>query len=239
MKISIANVSEKINDDEFTRALLAMQCQVTEHFAPHWAVDITIQRAEVQRALKPTPEMLLSDAILYVGETNDDPQQVADAIGYHDQNHRGIPFGFVFTDVAEKVGEPWTATLSHEVLELGADPEVNRLVMAPHPLDGRRRCLLSYEVCDPTQSDTYKINGVVVSNFVTPRYFASLPRENRTQTNYLNLPLERFGCREGGYLSYLDLESREWREFYGSHAARERAEAKKILANARRVARRG
>jgi len=31
------------------------------------------------------------------------------------------------------LGESWTVTLSHEALELIADPEVNLLVAGPHP----------------------------------------------------------------------------------------------------------
>jgi hypothetical protein len=55
------------------------------------------------------------------------------ALGYHDRNFSGIPFGFVFTELSREIGENWSVTLSHEALELIADPEVNLLVMGPHP----------------------------------------------------------------------------------------------------------
>jgi len=51
--------------------------------------------------------------VLYLG----DKANVDEALGYHDINHRGIPFGFVFTELSKKMDENWTVTLSHEALE--------------------------------------------------------------------------------------------------------------------------
>jgi hypothetical protein len=65
------------------------------------------------------------DAVLYLWDDMD----VDDALGYHGQNHAGIPFGFVFTELSKKLKEKWSATLSHEALEFIGDPEVNLLVV--------------------------------------------------------------------------------------------------------------
>jgi hypothetical protein len=69
------------------------------------------------------------DAVIYIWDKSD----VAGAIGYHDKNNSGIPFGFVFVEIAKEVGESWTVTLSHEAFELILDPEVNLLVLNQHP----------------------------------------------------------------------------------------------------------
>jgi hypothetical protein len=236
MRISIANISSKVTTAEFSATVHAVGRQVNQDFAPLWGMDADVRGIAMSRNTKPNPELSVSDVILYVGELDDDPQKVADAIGYHDLNNKGIPYGFIFTDVAVKVGEKWSTTLSHEVLELLADPDVNLLVVAPHPKNPKGVVLRSYEVCDPVQADSYDIDGIAVSNFVTPLYFARLPSPNTTRTNYLNLGLDRFGVRKGGYFSYFDLATKKWSDVYGE-GAEQRNRAKESLGIARRMRR--
>jgi hypothetical protein len=228
MRISVANISKKVSVTEFSATVHAVARQVHQDFAPLWGMDADVRGIAVRRDTKPNPELAVSDVILYVGEIDDDPQKVADAVGYHDLNHRGIPFGFVFTDVAAKIGEAWSTTLSHEVLELLADPDVNLLVVGPHPKSPNGVALRTYEVCDPVQGDSYDIDGIAVSNFVTPLYFARLPNPTTTRTNYLNSGLDRFGVRPGGYFSYFDLTTRKWNDVFGQ-GGEARVRAKEAL----------
>lgn len=236
MRISIANISTKVATAEFSATVHAVARQVHHDFAPLWGMDADVRGVAMNPASKPKPELTVSDVILYVGEIDDDPNKVADAIGYHDLNHKGIPFGFVFTDVAKKAGEAWSTTLSHEVLELLADPDVNLVVIGPHPKTPKNVALRTYEVCDPVQADSYDIDGIAVSNFVSPLYFAQLPSPTTTRTNYLNLALDRFGVRPGGYFSYFDLATRRWSDIYGE-GAEKRNQAKDLLGIARRARR--
>jgi hypothetical protein len=94
-------------------------------------------------------------------------------------------------------------SLSHEVLEMIADPFGNRLVAAAHPLDAERRVKYLLEVCDPCQAVWYPVNGVPVSDFYCPRYFDPvLPdRDRYSFTGAIGRPLE---ILDGGYLSWLD-----------------------------------
>jgi len=81
-------------------------------------------RLEGRSEKKPSEHTLADmrgDAVIYMWDHID----VDDALGYHDRNDRGIPFGFVFLDLASDLEEPWTVTLSHEALELIGDPETN------------------------------------------------------------------------------------------------------------------
>ncbi|HVY32032.1 MAG TPA: hypothetical protein VHB79_36100 [Polyangiaceae bacterium] len=241
MRIAIGNISNNIQKDEFSATVRAISKQVKEDFAPLWGMTATLRHATISRSAKPDPELSAADVIIYVGETNDDPQQVKNAVGYHSQNHRGVPYGFVFADIAKKVDEPWSTTLSHEVLELIADPDVNLMVVGPDPKkpnDSNSVVLRPYEVCDPVQADSYEIDDIAVSNFVTPLYFAQLDHPVLTQTNYLNLKLERFGVRPGGYFSYYDLAANNWSDVYGEGAqARYEPRRTKLLAEARRLPR--
>jgi hypothetical protein len=236
MRISIANISKKVTTAEYSATVHAVARQVHQDFAPLWGMDADVRGIAVKRDAKPNPELTLSDVILYVGELDDDPQKIADAVGYHDLNNKGIPFGFVFTDVAAKVGDAWSTTLSHEVLELLADPDVNLLVVGPHPKNPRSVALRTYEVCDPVQADNYDLDGIAVSNFVTPLYFASLPNPTTTRTNYLNSGLDRFGVRPGGYFSYFDLATRKWNDVFGQ-GGEARVRSKEIMGITRRARR--
>ncbi len=236
MRISVANISSKISKAEFSATVHAVARQVHQDFAPLWGMDADVRGIMVDRKTKPNPELTLSDVILYVGELNDDPQKVADAVGYHDLNNEGIPYGFVFTDIAAKAGDAWSTTLSHEVLELLADPDVNLLVVGPHPKNIKGVALRTYEVCDPVQADTYDLDGIAVSNFVTPLYFARLPNPTTTRTNYLNNGLDRFGVRPGGYFSYFDLATRKWNDVFGE-GGEARARYKELMGVARRARR--
>jgi hypothetical protein len=233
MRISIANISKKVTTAEFTATVHAIARQVHEDFAPLWGMDAEVRGLTINREAKPNPDTRLSDVILYVGELDDDPRKVADAVGYHDLNQRGIPYGFVFTDISAKNGEAWSTTLSHETLELLADPDVNLLVVAPDPKKPSRVILRTYEVCDPVQADCYNIDGVAVSNFVSPLYFASLANPSHSRTNYLNKPLDRFGVRPGGYYSYFDMATRAWSNVFGEGAEHVQ-KSKEVLGIARR-----
>jgi hypothetical protein len=49
---------------------------------------------------------------------------------FHDEHYGGIPCGFVFPSVAAIARVEWATLLSHEVLEMIVDPDVNLLAGA-------------------------------------------------------------------------------------------------------------
>ena len=168
------------------------------------------------------------DAVIYLWSGSDVPG----ALGYHDQNNRGIPYGFVFTQLSAQLHENWTVTLSHEALELIGDPEANLLVMGPNPNDPNKTVFHWYEMCDAVQAETYRIDGVEVSNFVLPLYFTSgeevggrndfLGRLHNGQT------LKSFAINPGGYLGFFDPETGQMDTFSmkGDNGAARRLEVK-------------
>ena len=165
MIISVINhTNGKVSDEELQFVIRAINRQIAEDFAPYWSMGATLRLEGRSEKVPSKLEMqdLRGDAILYLWDQTD----VADALGYHDQNARGIPYGFVFMELAKKLGEPWSVTLSHEALELIADPEVNLLVMGPHPADPKKTVFHWYEMSDAVQDETYEIDQVKVSNFV-------------------------------------------------------------------------
>ncbi|HYC48234.1 MAG TPA: hypothetical protein VED01_22400, partial [Burkholderiales bacterium] len=138
---------------------------------------------------------------------------VSGAAGYHDANHRGIPYGVVYVDLASALDEPWTVTFSHEALELLGDPQANLLVQGPRPrsVEGPRRRDTVYhwfEMCDAVQEERYTIDGVEVANFVLPLYFTRDEQEGGRNdflgTRHNGKTLTSFGINPGGYVGFFD-----------------------------------
>jgi len=175
------------------------------------------------------------DAVLYLwsGSNSDD------ALGYHDANNRGIPYGFVFTELSKKLGESWTVTLSHEALELIADPEANLLVQGPHPDNPTQAVFHWYEMCDAVQDETYEIDHIEVSNFVLPLYFTGGDelgsRNDFLGRSYKGSTLQSFSVNPGGYVGFFNPESgdHETFEMKGDVKAARRAAMKLKTAGAR------
>ena len=108
----------------------------------------------------------------------------------------------------------WSVTLSHEVLEMIADPTVNIFAPgpSPDPADGGKWVLFTYEVGDPVERFCYEIDGVLVSDFVTPWYFSE--GEGRgTRNDFLGLDVPSFGCLPYCHIQYFDLGTYQWRTY--------------------------
>lgn len=207
MIISIINLtSGKVSDEELQRVIRAINRQIAEDFEPYWSFGARL-RLEGNSSSTPDKQSLADmrgDAILYLWDKTD----VANALGYHDSNNRGIPFGFVFTELSSQLGEPWSVTLSHEALELVGDPQVNLLVQGPHPEDPNQIVLHWFEMCDAVQSETYEIDNVSVSNFVLPLYF-TFDEQAGGRNDFLSRrragkTLPSFGVAPGGYVGFFN-----------------------------------
>jgi hypothetical protein len=207
MIISVINhTAEKISDEEIEFAIRAINRQIREDFEPYWSLGATL-RLEGRSETAPNKQTLADmrgDAVLYLWSGSDVPG----ALGYHDQNNRGIPYGFVFTELSAKIGENWTVTLSHEALELIADPEANLLVQGPHPADANLAVFHWYEMCDAVQAETYKIDDIEVSNFVLPLYFTGGDelggRNDFLSRAHGGKTLKSFSINPGGYVGFFN-----------------------------------
>lgn len=126
----------------------------------------------------------------------DNPDQ-AGALGYHELTSQGTPLGKVFAKLDLANGCSWTATLSHELLEMLADPWVNWCAV------GNDNKIYALEVCDAVEADNvgYMIDGVLVSDFITPAWFEPTCADRLDFKQHLSKELE---LARGGYISILD-----------------------------------
>ena len=195
IKICIINSSTVLTDDQVKAAVPALQTQVHRDFAPVWGIDADL--SFVPNGKSPTPDMWWI-AIL------DDSDQ-AGALGYHDLTQDGLPLGKVFASSDMKYGYNWTITASHELLEMLADPDINLTVFVKK--DETTGTLYAYEICDACEADKYgyKIDGILVSDFVYPAWFEPFRQKDNTQFDYGKNIDGPFKLLPGGYIGAFDV----------------------------------
>ena len=239
MIISVINHTN-ISDAEVQRVIRVINVQVEQDFYPYWSISATLRlegRIGEGPDLKNPAANLRGDAIIYL----EDEFGKNDPLGFHNLHFSGIPFGFVYTELSKLLKEPWQVTLSHEVLELIADAEVNRLVMGPHPDPSQKGRLVFhwYEMCDAVQAEHYEIDGVPISNFVLPLYF-TVDSEPGSRNDFLGTKrgdgrqLPSFGINPGGYVGFFDPQLGKHDNAFADTLARRRAAVKSQAGLARR-----
>lgn len=206
MRISVVNLDSRLSSEEVLTAIRAINTQIERDFEPYWHMsgELRLDSADPDFGPKELTG-LRGDAVIYLSPAPDDA-----LLGMHWNHSNGTPFGFVFTEVAARLHEPWQVTLSHEALELLADPECNLTCKGPHPNpdEDAREVFRWFEVCDPVQYEHYFIDGVPVSNFVLPLYFTG-GEELDGRNDFLSRAglaprLSSFGIRPGGYVGFYD-----------------------------------
>lgn len=115
----------------------------------------------------------------------------ADALGTHE-----LGKAIVFVDACARAGYPWTAIASHEILEGLVNPTVKAYELSEGVLWAR-------EICDPVMSAHYEIDGVKLSNFVLPAFFAP---EASGPFDHLGLLTAPLSVLRGSYANVLTLD---------------------------------
>jgi hypothetical protein len=168
------------NNVDLVAIARALERQVQEHAAPLLGVTCTVGVASAP----------VSGAWC-IGLFKDADQP--GALGYHDLTPDGLPLAKVFPLLDQQDGADLSVTISHELLEMLADPWL-RLGMQTS--DGR---FYAYEACDAVEADSYDVDGVKVSNFVLPGWYGG-----GGKLDYLGLCTQPLEVRPGGYAQYYD-----------------------------------
>ena len=192
--LAIVSETSRISASGLNRVAAALQKQAVRDFGPIWGVSAIV-----------SPFSRLEDVPLdYWPIVIRDDIGFAGAAGIHlDQD--GQPFALV------QWSPEWSLTASHEVLEMLADPFGNRLVAGKSPKSGQGRVRFLVEVSDPSEAEqfAYTVNGMLVSDFYTPRFFdpVSSPSVRYSFTGAITRPRQ---ILLGGYLSWMVPGTREW-----------------------------
>lgn len=165
--------TKNVSTSEVAAYLAAQQNQIDADFSPAWGGSATIDQ---QPGGWPVYLQDLSD--------------VQNALGYHDVDANGVPFGKVFILTAARANIGWQSVASHEVLEILADANANTTDVGP---DG---CQWIQEVGDPVEDKSYSRLGVVLSDFATPAWFTV---GGTAPFDFLNVLRAPFTVTAGGY----------------------------------------
>lgn len=182
--IYVVNRSTLVSDVEVRAWTAACARQIREHVAP--AYRRAPVRVQFLSAVSHAPKGSWVIAVL------DDSDQ-AGALGWHTEDDAGRVFGRVFARPCLDYGVPVSSTLSHEVVETYCDPDVDRWA------DTGKGYSVAYEACDPVEGDSYLIDNVAVSDFVTPAWYMRKPPVD-ARLSYCDNVAEPFTLAAGGYM---------------------------------------
>jgi len=210
--IAIINFTSNLREQDVQDVIRAINRQVVEDYVPIWGAG-RLARLHAADFDPSDPDSLseervAADSVIYLV----DQPNVPGALGFHSINSSEIPVGFVFEDLGD-----WTITLSHEVLELIVDPTANVFVPGPDPRSASDAFTLlhAYETCDAVERSTYVIDGVEVSNFVTPQYFFA-GDAGGTRNDFLGVGVDSFGVTDGSHLGVINLDTLGFETILGS-----------------------
>lgn len=181
--------------DPATLAKIAAACQIqmNRDFAAHWGGAYRVRAGASSLDVQPGEVVFALLSSL---------PSVPGAIAYHDVNGNGVPVAYDAISLSFSLigaGNSVSVAISHEILELSADPPCNRWADAG---DNTERAI---EVGDPVEAQSYAIDdtGVSVSNFVTPSWFdpgSTGPFDFMSSVGLnVNAPSGPFMAAPGGY----------------------------------------
>jgi hypothetical protein len=205
MLIAILNQSTLVSAADAAAMTQAVATQVRFDAAPLW------DRAPAAVVFYTDPSAVPATAhgIAIVDTIQDQPQGV---LGFHTEDQGGKLWGVVaakpeLDNGGQVTSGDWSVSsvLSHEVLEMFVDPNCNLWA------NNGRGAAYGFEVCDPVEAPSYTVNGVSVSNFVTPCWFDPLaaPTAKFDKLGLLSTP---FSILKGGYVVY-EAAGKERQEF--------------------------
>lgn len=158
LQVAIVSETEEVPFPALSAAAAALQRQLMRDVRPLWGVHASVSAFPM---LEDVPSGYWP--VVVAGGPC-----VAAVQGVH-LDSRGQPFAIAAP------GQTWSLTLSHLILELLIDPSGNRLYTGPSPLDDLSPVEFLLAACDPCAGVefAYQVDGVLVSDFITPAYAQS------------------------------------------------------------------
>ena len=140
--IALVSLTRDISTRDLLQAAAAVQKQLTRDFTPIWGLRATLDTFADLSSVPSDyhPIVVFSDPQDLVGQLDVaiGPELAAELIddfekdrlaGLHLNAFTRQPFALV------EASDAWSVVISHEVIEIIADPDGTRLIAASHPLD--------------------------------------------------------------------------------------------------------
>lgn len=202
LNIAVINESTAITDGDVQKMLPAFQQQWNRDLQPIWGVE------EATFTFVPKRHKPANGSWWVVFLDNSDQ---ADALAYHDLTNEGLPISKVFVKTILSDHASVSVGATHEICEMAVDPWLNSAYQDPQGV------FWAGEVCDPVEDDQYgyQIDGILVTDFVTPNWFAH--QHARKVFDFKRHNTKAFEVLTGGYAQKFDPQS-GWQQVTGSQA---------------------
>jgi hypothetical protein len=200
-QVALVSQSSQIPAGDVSKVSAALQRQVTRDLAPIWEISATVDAFEKLEDVPPGYwPVIVRDDIATPG-----------AAGVHEDKD-GQPFALVSAGDLDT----WSLTASHETIEMLVDPSGNRVVAGDSPKGDQGRVTFLVEPCDPSEAADfgYSANGILVSDFYTPRYFDPVAASG-VRYSFTGAIKEPREVLRGGYLSWeVSTTGHWWQEIF-------------------------
>lgn len=202
LQIAVINEATAITDGHVQEMLPAFDQQWNKDLAPIWGVG-TATFTFVPKSQKPAA------GAWWVVFLDDSDQ--AGALAYHDLTNEGLPISKIFVKTLLADNASVSVGATHEICEMAVDPWLNSAYQ------DSRGVFWAGEVCDPVESDKYgyQINGILVTDFVTPNWFGHQHAQGAIDLK--GHSLKGFEVLSGGYAQKFD-PHRGWVQVTGAKA---------------------
>ncbi len=204
-KVGLVDLTGEIDPKTMTAAAAALNIQVTRDLPQFWSVSATV-------AYLPNPHAIPQGVW---------PVQIVKTLppdegGFHMTKNKQ-PYAKV---IATPGSDEWIVDASHETVEMLVDPFGSRLqasisieIVGDKIQDGNGKFEYLVEACDPCEADpyTYTIDGLSVSDFITPHFYDGQPTPGSRYsfTGAITKPRE---ILPGGYISWVDPTTNEMQQ---------------------------
>lgn len=205
IQVGIADTTGRISVDLVHAAAIALNLQVTRDLPQFWPVSATVTYLPTPHKIPAGIWPVLLVEKLPPGEG-----------GFHADKHKQ-PYSKV---IASPDDNTWTIDASHEILEMLVDPYGNRMqssvaieIDGNTIKDGTGQFGYLVEACDPCEDNSYAytVNGIAVSDFITPHFYDPMVTSGTRYSFADNIKAPR-QILPGGYISFVDPIKDEWEQ---------------------------
>lgn len=187
---------------DFDALIAAMQEFVDRYVAPVWGTPAKLVKSKGY----------LKDAWAMVFLDNADQPG---ALAYHDLTPDGLPQSKVFVKTTLDNHDLVSVSASHELVEMLVDPAINIMTTGPDP-----KVMYAYESADPVEQLSFKVNGILMSDFVYPAYFEVFHKAGSVRFDQMNKVGKPFQILSGGY--QIIFKNGEWSQIFSSISKKKR-----------------
>jgi hypothetical protein len=195
IQVGLVDTTGALDSALVEAAAAALNIQVMRDLSPFWNVQATVRYLPDPNAIPVGVWPVLLVAKLPPGEG-----------GVH-LTKKNQPYSLV---IGTPDSSDWTIDASHETLEMLVDPSGNRLqasraiaIAGSDVEDAAGEFEYLVEACDPCEANqyAYAINGIAVSDFITPHFYDPVAAAGTRYSFGGNISRPR-QVLPGGYISY-------------------------------------